>query len=69
VQRRFAFGGISAFSDAGWAGPCASLQPSAMLRSAGLGLSIVDGLIRLDLSRALDDPRGMRLDLYLDGMF
>ena len=69
VQRRFAFGGLAAFSDAAWAGTCADLDPSDALRSLGVGLSLVDGLIRFDVARALDGGRGIRLDLYLDGLF
>ena len=69
LQRSFSFGGLAAFSDAAWAGTCAALRPSAVLRSVGLGLSLVDGLIRIDLARGLDGPRATRLDVYLDGPF
>jgi hypothetical protein len=68
VQRAFSFGGLSVFTDAGWAGPCAELTPSAMMRSAGVGLSLVDGLVRFDLARGFDGPRSTRLDVYLDGL-
>jgi hypothetical protein len=68
VQRAFSFGGLSVFTDAGWAGTCAELTPSAMMRSAGVGLSLVDGLVRFDLARGFDGPRSTRLDVYLDGL-
>ncbi|MEX2465868.1 MAG: hypothetical protein WD995_03095 [Gemmatimonadota bacterium] len=68
VQRAFSFGGISVFSDAAWAGACDALTPSAAMRSAGLGLSLVDGLLRFDLARGFDGPASTRLDVYLDGL-
>ena len=68
VQRALSFGGVSVFTDAGWAGTCAELEPSALMRSAGVGLSLVDGLIRFDLARGFDGPRSTRLDVYLDGL-
>jgi hypothetical protein len=54
------------FSDAGWAGDRAEWDFDPPLLSAGAGASFLDGLIRLDLSRALRSPTGWRLDLYLD---
>jgi hypothetical protein len=35
---------------------------------AGVGASFLDGLLRIDLARALKSPKGWRLDLYLDGI-
>ena len=37
-----------------------------LLLSAGVGASFLDGLVRLDLARALRTPTGWRVDLYLD---
>jgi hypothetical protein len=34
----------------------------------GIGASIMDGLLRIDLSRSLVGPRGWRLDFYTDGI-
>lgn len=69
LQRAFAFGGVSLFADAGWAGVCSELTADRALRSVGIGLSLVDGLVRADLARGLDGARPLRFDLYLDGAF
>jgi hypothetical protein len=69
LQRAFAFGGVSVFMDAGWAGRCSELAADRVLRSLGVGLSLVDGLVRADLARGLDGTRPLRFDLYLDGAF
>jgi hypothetical protein len=69
VQRVLAATALVAFADVGWAGPCRALRVDAMLRSAGVGLSVLDGLIRADLSRGLTSGRHFRFDLYLDGPF
>lgn len=59
---------LAAFSDAGWAGTNAAWGTGRALLSAGAGLSLLDGLFRFDVSRALRTPRGWRLDLYADGV-
>ncbi len=70
VARYFPVVGVSIFGDAGWAGPRDgfSLRNAAdhALFSAGAGFTVMDGLIRLDLARALRPPLGWRLSLYLD---
>ncbi|MBA4156943.1 MAG: hypothetical protein H0X65_05650 [Gemmatimonadetes bacterium] len=55
------------FSDVGWAGPRDQITLDAALLSAGVGASFLDGLIRLDLARALRGERGWRADLYVNG--
>lgn len=55
------------FSDAGWAGDRDAWDFDPPLLSVGAGASVLDGLIRLDVSRALRSPTGWRVDLYLDG--
>ncbi len=60
--------GVSFFSDAGWAGNRADFATSNALLSAGVGATIMDGLIRVDLARALRKPKGWRLELYLDAI-
>jgi hypothetical protein len=57
---------IVLFSDAGWAGDRDDVQLDPLLLSAGVGVSFLDGLVRLDLARALREPKGWRLDLHLD---
>jgi hypothetical protein len=36
--------------------------------SAGIGLSILDGILRLDSAWGWKGPSDWRLDLYLDGL-
>ena len=65
---RFPGARLLLFSDAGWAGPRAAGWSGRPLLSAGIGASFLDGLVRLDLARALRAPRGWRLDCYVDGI-
>ena len=61
--------GASLFGDVGWAGAATDFDGNAMLRGAGAGVSLLDGVIRIDLSRALTGPRrGLRLEAYLDAI-
>jgi hypothetical protein len=55
----------SVFADAGWAGP-RSQQPATrnLISGIGLGLAVVDGLIRFDLARS--SAGRFRADLYLN---
>jgi len=55
------------FYDVGRAGPRDHLSLARPLMGAGLGASFLDGLVRIDLARALRSPRGWRLDFYVDG--
>jgi hypothetical protein len=55
------------FTDAGWAGSRAEFERGRALVSVGAGASFLDGLVRLDLARALRRPIGWRLDLYVSG--
>jgi len=60
---------ISAFGDAGWAGTREDYDPGDILYGAGLGFSLLDGLVRMDLSHGLTGPdRKLRFDLYLDAI-
>lgn len=68
VGRSFAFGRVTAFSDVAWAGERAAFDTGDALPSAGVGLHLVDGLIRVDAAWGLRDPRGFRLELYLDAI-
>jgi hypothetical protein len=58
---------ITAFTDAGWAGPRDGFWNGRPLIGSGVGASLLDGLVRMDLSRALRAPKGWRFDLYFDG--
>ena len=57
------------FGDAGWAGGRRALEVDEVLYSVGFGFTIVDGLVRVDLARAVNgpDPR-IRLHVHLDAI-
>jgi hypothetical protein len=57
---------IAAFSDVGWAGARDAFSFDRPLWSVGAGVSVLDGLFRVDLARALRTPTGWRLELYMD---
>lgn len=60
---------VSVFGDGGWAGDRRAYDPDDVAWGVGVGASLLDGLIRLDLSRGLTGPlRETRLDLYLDAI-
>jgi hypothetical protein len=54
------------FSDAGWAGPRDDVRLDPALLSAGVGASFLDGLVRLDLARALRGATGWRFTVHAD---
>lgn len=56
------------FGDAGWAGDRSSRRLAPNLLSAGIGASFLDGLVRIDLARALERPAGWRMHFYVDGV-
>jgi hypothetical protein len=66
VARRTPFGSLAVFQDAAWAGPDLKLRTEDALLSAGAGLSLLDGLIRVDVARPLRGQPGWRLELSLD---
>ncbi|MEJ2203305.1 MAG: hypothetical protein P8170_04285 [Gemmatimonadota bacterium] len=68
LGRDFAFGPLMLFADAGWAGNPSSGRLADALVSVGAGLSLVEGLVRVDAAWGLRAPRGFRLELYLDGV-
>jgi hemolysin activation/secretion protein len=59
---------LTLFGDAGWAGDRQDRRLSPQLVSAGIGGSFLDGLVRIDLARALERPTGWRLHFYVDGV-
>ncbi|HJQ66137.1 MAG TPA: hypothetical protein VJ816_07155, partial [Gemmatimonadales bacterium] len=59
---------IAAFGDVGWAGRGIDMTTGRPLAAAGLGASFLDGILRIDLARALVAPTGWRLDFYVDGI-
>lgn len=59
---------LSGFMDVGWAGERDAFAAGRPLRSAGFGLGVLDGLVRLDFARALDRHRSWRLHLHTTGV-
>ena len=57
---------VALFSDVGWAGDRTSINDTRYLHSAGIGASFLDGLVRLDIARALRVNAGWRLHMSLD---
>jgi len=57
---------IVLFGDVGRAGPRDHLSLARPLAGLGAGASFLDGLVRLDVSRAIRSPVGWRLDFYTD---
>jgi hypothetical protein len=69
LVRKFQAVGVSLFGDGAWAGErLGDLRSDDALFSVGAGFSLLDGILRLDLARALREPTGFRLHLYLDGI-
>lgn len=67
VGNAFPAARITVFSDIGWAGPRGAFLDGRPLIGSGVGASFLDGLVRLDLARAMRSPTGWRFDLYFDG--
>ena len=60
----------SLFYDVGWAGPRSALsRPGRPLSGAGAGLSLLDGLVRLDVARGIWPERRWRTDLSIGARF
>jgi hypothetical protein len=58
------------FFDAGWAGSRDDwAHPGKPLLGAGLGWSVLEGLVRFDLAKGIRPNRGVRASLYLDANF
>jgi hypothetical protein len=68
LARAFGATRWSVFSDWGWAGEAPEFDEADALLSAGVGLSLLDGLVRFDVARRLRAPRGWRVELYLDAL-
>ncbi|NIP80744.1 MAG: hypothetical protein GWM90_16615 [Gemmatimonadetes bacterium] len=60
---------LALFSDAGWAGSTETYRREDVALSAGIGASVLDGLLRADLARAIQPEPGWRLELYIDAVF
>jgi len=54
------------FGDLGWAGGRGEFTKARPSSSAGIGASMLDGFVRLDVSRAISPGRHWRVDLYFE---
>jgi hypothetical protein len=68
IANNFPAAHVALFCDVGRAGPRDHLSLARPLVGVGVGASFLDGLMRIDLGRALRSPKGWRLDLYVDGI-
>ena len=68
LARPFSFGGLSLFYDVGWAGARGGFDRDDVLYAAGVGVAVLDGLIRLDSAWGLRSPHRFRFDAYLDSV-
>jgi hypothetical protein len=68
VARFVRWGNLALFTDWAWAGDRTDVRGEDQRWAAGAGVSLLDGLVRLDLARGLRAPRGWRLDLHLDSL-
>jgi hypothetical protein len=59
---------IALFADAGQAAARRELGTRPSMLSVGAGASFLDGILRIDLARALRGATGWRLELYVDGL-
>lgn len=64
----FAGARLGVFGDAAWAGPRADFTLADPFVAVGMGGSLLDGLLRLDLARGVRRGGSWRLHLYLDGL-
>ena len=59
---------LTAFWDAGWAGPADSFGTEGWLSSVGGGVSLMEGLFRIDIARAVRGGSLWRFHAYIDGL-
>ncbi|MEP6763436.1 MAG: hypothetical protein ABJB66_03945, partial [Gemmatimonadaceae bacterium] len=67
IGTRSGFARPVAFFDIGWAGKRDLYGKSGTQRGAGVGVSLLDGLIRMDVARGIFPSKHWRTDLYLSG--
>jgi hypothetical protein len=69
VGTGFTAGRVGLFTDLGWVGERASFRLDDPFVSVGVGASLLDGLLRLDLARGVRLGSQWKIHLYLDGLF
>ncbi|HSJ24117.1 MAG TPA: hypothetical protein VK929_05560 [Longimicrobiales bacterium] len=68
LGRGLPFARLVVFGDVGWAGDTGDLWSARPLHAAGIGLSILDGILRVDLARGARGSGGWRLHFRTDGV-
>lgn len=69
VARTYHAVGASLFGDAGWAGDAGEFEASKALYGVGLGVTVMDGLLRFDLARGLNGPDpGFSFHVHVDAI-
>jgi len=69
IARGGDIGTVGLFGDVGWAGLRTDFEWGDLLYGIGVGGSVLDGLLRMDLSYGLTGPlKQFRVDLYLDAL-
>lgn len=66
IGNRWPAARVVLFTDVGRAGPRDHLSLARSLIGVGVGASFLDGLVRLDVTRAVRSPTGWRVDFYTD---
>lgn len=65
----FAGARLAAFSDLGWVGEREDFRLDDPLVGVGLGASLLDGIVRIDVARGVRGSERWKVYLYLDGLF
>jgi outer membrane protein assembly factor BamA len=60
---------LVAFGDFAWVGREEKFATAGFASSAGIGASVLDGLLRFDLAHVLKGGDGTRFHIYFDGLF
>ena len=68
LANRFPAARVALFADAGWAGAFPAFDGEAVAYSVGVGASLLDGLLRVDLAHRLEPDPGTRVELYVDAI-
>ncbi|CAN5646360.1 hypothetical protein BH23GEM9_BH23GEM9_07290 [soil metagenome] len=68
LARAQSFGNLAVFTDWGWAGDRTEVRRDDQRWALGAGISLLDGLVRLDLAHGMREPRRWRLDLHVDAV-
>jgi hypothetical protein len=69
IASGFAGARVGLFTDLGWTGQREDFTLRDPFASVGVGVSLLDGIIRLDVARAVRRGTRWKLHLYLDGLF